>query len=237
MECESFWVELWNVLSSAAQGLWMGFAWPHAVLVISIIIIAKFKCEIAAAIARLNKVGPVEFMPPPTPVDANTKAVMGAGVDEVIAVEPGVGLRGVPLPPIIFPHTMNAASANLDHEIGGLGPDEKVVYLKERLAFIRVLFDFETIYGSIYGGQLELLNYLNQRPLGFVSRQEVEGLWNAHRAKFNGQLDHWTFEGYLNYLPVNNLLSSGPVGYSITVKGKEFLIWMIQMGRPFQKPW
>lgn len=237
MNCEGIWIDFWNVFSNAIQGVWVGFEWPHAVLIVSLLIISRFKCEIAAAIARLNKVGPVEFMPPPAPVDENTKAVMGAGVDEVVTVAPSVGLRGVPLPPIMFPHTMSAAAANLDHETGGLNPDEKLCYLKERLAFIRVLFDFETIYGSIYGGQLEFLNYLNQKPLNLTPRVEAEGLWNAHRVKLNGQLDHWTFDAYLHFLTFNNLVSFGPAGYSITTKGKEFLVWMIQMSRTFQKPW
>lgn len=237
MDSGSFWGVIWNVVSSTAQGIWTGFAWPHAVLFVSLLIVSKFKVEISTAIARLNKVGPVEFMPPPVPVDLTTKAAMGGVVDEIVQVSPSSGLKGVPLPPISFPHTMNAASANLDHEIGGLSADEQVPYLKERLAFSRVLFDFETLYASIYGGQLELLSYLNQKTFNLASRAEVEGLWNTHRAKFNGQLDTWSFDGYLHFLVFNNLISYGPAGYSITMKGKEFLMWMVQMSRTFIKPW
>ena len=228
---------IWNVLSNTVQGLWTGFTWPHAVLFISLIIIAKFKAEISAAIARLNKVGPVEFMTPPVPVDLTTKAAMGGSVDESVQTPPNGGLKGVPLPPISFPHTMSAASANLDHEIGGLSADEQLPYLKERLVFSRVLFDFETLYASIYGGQLELLSYLNQKAINLASRAEIEGLWNAHRAKFNGQLDAWGLDGYLQFLTFNNLVSFNAAGYSITMKGKEFLMWMVQMSRPFIKPW
>lgn len=237
MNSGSWWVILWEVISSTIHGAWTGFAWPHAVLFVSLVIIAKFKVEISAAISRLNKVGPVEFMPPPMPVDVSAKAAMGAGVDEATQVPVSSGLKGIPLPPISFTHTMSVASSNLEHEIGGLTAEEQVPYLKERLAFSRVLIDFETIYFAIYGGQLELLSYLNQRAFNLASRTEIEGLWNAHKAKFNGHLDNWSLDGYLYFLTFNNLVSSGPMGYSITMKGKEFLVWMTQMSRPLMKPW
>lgn len=236
MDGKGFWVMFWEVFSSTVQGVWTGFAWPHAVLVITVIIVYKFKDELSTAISRLNKVGPVEFIHPPVPLDASAKAVLGAGVDEV-AEHPVSGLKGIPLPPVAFPYTLSVSASNLDTEIAGLSREEQLPYLKERLAFCRVLYDFETLYIGIYGGQIELLNYLNQKTFNLAPRLELEGLWNSHKAKFHGQLDVWTLDNYMNFLTFNNLVSTGSAGYTLTTKGKEFLMWMIQTSKSPLKPW
>lgn len=237
MEDKSILATIWGLILNTIQGAWTGFQWPHAVFIISLVIIARFKPEISAAIARINKVGPVELIPPQPQIDPKTTDIIGGTVDKVAPAANNSGLKGAPFPPVPFPGTMKLTSENLDNEIGGLQPDEKLEYLKERLAHLRVAYDFEVIYSSIYGGQLELLNWLNQKPFNQAYRHEFEIWWVGHKAKFSGQIDNWNLDGYLHFLIFNGLVVYSSSGYSITAKGKEFLVWMVQMSRAFAKPW
>ncbi|MCU7247963.1 winged helix-turn-helix domain-containing protein [Pseudomonas koreensis] len=234
------WNGFWGWLVSLINGAWVGFQWPHAALLITWIVIANFKEQLATTIGRVNEVGPVKLFNPPAPsqVEPAGTNVLGAGVDaETIETPASTGNRGIPLPPIVFPHTMSVARRNLDLEVDGIQGSELTEYLKSRLSFVRALLDFEWIYLMIFGGQIEFLTFLNQKVGLICSREEAAGLWDIHKAKFEGKLDAWSMDQYINFLFLKELVQQDGQNYMITAKGREFLMWMIQASRSTQKPW
>jgi hypothetical protein len=116
-------------------------------------------------------------------------------------------------------------------------PQETVDYLVSRLAMMRVLYDFETIYSSIFGGQIKFLNYLNQRLVTGCAVSEAEAYWVAHKLQFAPHMDSWTMDNYLEFLRFRGLIKTDGSAIFLTIKGNEFLVWLLQSGKSQEKPW
>jgi len=241
----------WESIKSFIYLAWTAFKWPHAALIISYFLISNFKAEFRGAIGRLNKLGPagVEFGPVPAPeemqgdrdlvikpVGVSTGTLVDDPSTEESKKTPTKKLV-IPLPPYGVTQCLVDTKSNILSEIEGMQPVEVTEYLISRLAMMRVLYDFETIYSSIFGGQIKFLNYLNQRLATGCAMSEVEAYWETHKLQFAPHMDAWTVDNYLEFLRFRGLIRSVGSAIFLTTKGHEFLVWLMQSGKSQEKPW
>lgn len=103
--------------------------------------------------------------------------------------------------------------------------------LIRHLAGTKIVLEFERINNIIFGSQIQLLKELNT----LISRGKLEtdvfnGIEKVLR-QFNEILKDWTKEQYLGFLYTSNLIvRSDNEKIHITVKGVEFLSWMVRNG-------
>ena len=242
---------VWESIRSFVFLAWTEFKWPHAALIICYFLISNFRSEFRAAIGRLNKLGPtgVEFGPAPAPEemqgdrDLSIQPVGTASDVPMIECPTTANDHSptrkpvMPLPPYAVPQSLADTQSNIRSEIEDMEPQEAIEYLVSRLAMMRVLYDFETIYSSIFGGQIKFLNYLNQRLVTGCAVSEVEAYWEAHKLQFAPHMDAWTMDNYLEFLRFRGLIKSDGSAIFLTIKGHEFLVWLLQSGKSQEKPW
>jgi hypothetical protein len=235
----------WESIKSFVFIVWTEFKWPHAALVVCYIVISNFRGELRAAIGRLNKLGPTgaEFGPAPTPEELQgDRELSGETVGAATSLPP-VGYESrttkvvIPLPPYAIPQSLADAQSNIRSEVDGMQSLEVFDYLVTRLAMMRVLYDFENTYSLIFGGQIKFLNYMNQRLATGCVVAEVEAFWAAHKIQFAPHMDAWTMDNYLEFLRYRGLIRTDGSVFFLTVKGHEFLVWLLQSGKSQEKPW
>lgn len=227
---------VWDVVCKFTYQAWAGFGWPHAAMCIVLIVVKRFSSELKQALQRINKLGQwAEFQPmvevrqPSVPVNPDLVSTAGEG-KAVINTEVQFNL-----PVISFPESMAAAKQSVTAEINSLDEQSAKLYLIEHVAFWRVIADFEYISGAIYGGQLGFLRGLSEKGQFGTSLNEARGLWNNFQPTLKPNFEGWSVEQYLNFLTLKGLMVLNGDTYHITQKGREFISWMTQYGRPLHK--
>lgn len=122
-------------------------------------------------------------------------------------------------------------------EVADMSDLEAKSYLIPMLAMARSMFHFEFCYSCIFGGQIRLLQILNQRPGKTIPMHEVDSFWAIHQEQTKPVLSLWTADQYLTYLFQNGLIERIDDALKLTTKGIEFVLWMTLYGRPLDRPW
>lgn len=113
----------------------------------------------------------------------------------------------------------------LDH-----GERERV--LKRYLASSYIVNNFEAIYAGIFGSQLQALQMLNQNPGNGLPTTTLEGWYQVGVAGFphvygtNGE--NYAFGQWLGYMYRQVLITMMGTDAHITIRGQEFLKYIIQ---------
>jgi len=108
--------------------------------------------------------------------------------------------------------------------------------LTHHLAATQIALEFEQVHSVIFGSQIFLLKKLNEYPGAGLDSEFVEQHFTHVHELFPENLGNWTIDQYLSFL-FNRFLMRQDFGkYHITVRGTEFLIWMIRMGRSENRP-
>lgn len=247
-------VRVWGFIGRLFEGVWGGLEWPHAVLFIFAMLLVNFKEELRSFIQRVDEFGPSgikarQFVPPVSAADASTISETSAdtphmapadtpstGADEEPAVVSNVG-EDYGLPPIYFPQQMGAMKILIATELAAR--EDKLDYLVEHLAFSRVWSDYESTYSVAFGGQLSLLNLLNQEYGSGMPDQVLSELWVSYQSQHKPTFDAWNKEQYVWMLQSRGYIAFNQANrsYYLTIKGREFLGWISSVGKTLSKPW
>ncbi|SIR97627.1 hypothetical protein [Pseudomonas putida] len=215
-------VTAWEWIELLFSGLWTGLEWPHAVLIMFCTGIWYFNAEIKGVIPRIKRIGTDGFEVEP----------------QSVPVQPSVKAEDVRSPIIgDFPHTLGVSLGIVRKQFEGKSDSDAVEMLIHDDASWRVLWCFENIYSYIFGGQIKLLEMLNQRAVVGVPLSEVKREWDAHKELNKPQLDQLDMDGYIEFLIVKELIVRSDADLKITITGKEFLIWMTRFGRSADRLW
>lgn len=235
-------------LGGIISSFWAGLTWPHTVLIIFVLMMVFYRQELRALIERILEIGPSGFklQPPVLGSQQNVSKKLDLPSSEPATVPkplpdispPKQESEGhpIPLPPIVFPEQMATSKKHVEYEIAGMPDDKARGYLADSLALTRSLWVFENCYGCIFGGQIRLLQIMNQRPARTITFQEINYYWVAHQEQVKPTLDLWNAEGYLQYLVTNGLVVRTGETLTMTNKGAEFLLWLVHYGRPLDRP-
>jgi hypothetical protein len=98
--------------------------------------------------------------------------------------------------------------------------------LIRHLAVTQLVARAETIYRTIFGSQIQLLKAVNH--FGPRTRDELMDFYNRAKSEFPS-IASYPFENYLNYLISHGLLIQEQDRFAITVAGKEFLKYLVDI--------
>jgi hypothetical protein len=113
---------------------------------------------------------------------------------------------------------------------------DSVKVLTHHLAATQIALEFEQVHSVIFGSQIFLLKKLNEYPgVGLDSDFVAQHFAHVHKL-FPESLGNWTIEQYLSFLFNRFLIRQDFGKYHITIRGAEFLIWMIRMSRSENRP-
>jgi len=110
-----------------------------------------------------------------------------------------------------------------------LTPDDAINVLVNHLANTRLNIAMLWVDKTIYIEQIECLAYMNTQ---FLPRpqSEIFSFYKKWLERTGG--NSYPFEQFLNFLLSHNLIGESVNGYTILPQGKEYLSFLIRMGRP-----
>ena len=215
-------VATWEWFERFLAALWSGLGWPHAVLIMFCTAMFYFKAEIRSILPRIKKVGADGFeIESPLPQIQQSMA----------SSEPQN------LPAADFPHSLGIVLDLVKKQLYGKDPGDVQQFLIRDNAGWRVLCYFENIYAYIFGGQIQLLQLLNQLGVTGLSMADAGREWDAYKDRFKPNLDEWDLDGFLAFLVAKELIVKIDDSLRITPTGNEFLTWMTKYGRSTSRPW
>lgn len=198
--------------------------WPVAALLFAVFFVLIFYKPLHGFIERIRSVGKDGVS-----TDAIPKAQMAESkkqaVEDLMRLGDSALLREVEA----------AIFADLQHRgLDSEGDSAKV--LTRHLAATQIALEFEQVHSVIFGSQIFLLKKLNEYQGTGLDPSYVEDHFKHVQELFPSGLGHWSLDQYLSFL-LNRLLLRMDFGkYHITVRGAEFLMWLVRMGRNEDRP-
>ena len=192
-------------------------AWPGVVLIIALVGIFAFRAQIAALISRTRKLGKAgleTFDAQPAQPTEEKK-----GVDEFF--------RSFDNPLVVEAEALIAKDLR-DRKIETPADREKA--LVRALAVSNLIQHFERVHGAVWASQLACLRYLNPRDEG-ADIAELSPLYEAAKADYPSWYENQSFERWLGFLRVFNLILERDSRVFITVAGREFLKYLVAVGK------
>lgn len=191
--------------------------WPVVVLVIALVAIFAFRTQLAALISRTKKFGKGGLetfdAQPPQPTEEKK------GVDEFF--------RSFDNPMVLDAEALILKDLK-NRKIEAPADREKT--LLRALAVSNIVQHFERVHGIIWASQLTCLRYLNPRDDG-VDIAELRPLYESAKADYPSWYENQPFERWLNFLQVFNLILDRDSRVFITVVGREFLKYLVAVGK------
>lgn len=127
------------------------------------------------------------------------------------------------------PQLLDEEEVLLTKEINkkGLGPEDTKKLLIRNLAIVRIERVHEQTYSSILGSQIRLLRKLNVSLYG-IAADIVEMDYSATNEGFPDSVKDWTLDEYLRFLLDSSLILLKDNKYRITVRGQDFIVWLVK---------
>ena len=222
-------IAAWDWLEKLVSAFWTGLEWPHAVLAIFCLTVFFFKKELREFIPRITEVGASGVRLSDAVVQNQQNA--SAEPAEVSMPEGAVSLGAE------FPELMKITMDSVNCELEKLSDaDRKIGFLKAYLSYWRAMYIFENFYSTIFGGQIKILQFLNNFGSAGCSSDQVRNVWDAHVQANKPLMDAWLFETYMKFVYEHGLVKDRSESIVITDLGREFLIWMTKYGKLVNKP-
>lgn len=195
-------------------------AWPLTVIIIAGISIFVFRGPISNLINRTHKIskgGGLEA----SPINKQLSDVNEPDIDK---------------PPSDNSDLYTAQLEFIKEQMNQLGitPDKEADFLRRELIYSRIYIAFETVDRAIWGSQLRILKALNEARIGLPEEQLKP--YYERVAKSNPELfSKYPFSSYMKFLIDASTIKKKENQYSITPFGIEYLLFITQHGRTFNR--
>ena len=107
--------------------------------------------------------------------------------------------------------------------------EEAVKVLVRYLAATQIAHAFEMLYRNIWGSQIKMLEALNCQTNGFA-RETLKLFYDEAVRRYPEAYVVYTFEQWLEFLRGWLLVTEDTMQYKITVRGREFLLYLTRNG-------
>ena len=185
-------------------------AWPTAALIISLVAMHLFRDPIANLIARIRSVSKngleIQSGQPIPPVDEKK------GTDEF--------LRNYDNPMVVNEEKQIRDYYKIDP------PTDKEKALIRALAVTNINLTFERISNGIWSSQYQCLNFLNLRVAG-ANVGEINSFYEHAKNQYPTWYVNFPFDSWFGYLRAYNLVDEENSNVSITLRGREFLQFLV----------
>ena len=207
--------------------------WPASIVIIAWI----FKNPINKLIGGIKKVGykNFEFQSDSIQRTQDGDNKLEAEISRVESPDPVEKLRRAIS--VFDESTVDTAKTNIAQLIEldkVTEPEKKVSLIYEYSAFLYIVNNFVSIDHMIYGSQIKLLQLVN--TLQRYTLIDLQYLYNKAKEKFSPYLDNYSYEDYIGWMKSNELITvNEDQSVAITLKGRDFLNFLVKMGRPFDR--
>lgn len=198
--------------------------WPLTVLFVAIFALLLFRRQLARLIDRtisVSKSGIVASSVPQEsgqpPKSSNVADFLEKTFDNALIVELQDTLR----------KQINSLNPTSDAERSKL--------LLKLLAAIVIIRGFDLTYYHIYGSQIRALQYLNDGRGLAIPTTDLERFYESAKNADPAFYGHYAFDGWLSFLESGLLIRRDSGNVAITVRGKEFLKYLVDQGYTFLK--
>jgi hypothetical protein len=196
--------------------------WPICGLIALGLVFVAFRVNIASFLDRVKRIGKDGLHAEPI-----SKPELQTKENEQKNIKMQIQELLQPLHSPVILEKENAIRAELkqrDLPFEGASIDILITYLAQtQLALV-----FEQTYRLIFGSQIYLLKYANER--GGLSQNEIDGHFENVKKLFEPNFDEWSVEKYLYFLLAHSLLTKSEGEYFITNLGVDFLGWVVRRG-------
>ena len=108
--------------------------------------------------------------------------------------------------------------------------EDRETALVRALASVNILVAFERTNGTIWGSQVAMLRYLNGLAQG-CGVSDVRPFYDAAKAEYPAWYENYSFEQWLEFLCGSILIVRDHDHIQISVRGREYLKYLITLGR------
>jgi hypothetical protein len=108
--------------------------------------------------------------------------------------------------------------------------------LTSHLAATQIALEFEQVYSMLFGSQLYLLKTLNEFKVTGLDSEYVQKHYDHVKGLFPESFANWSVDQYMDFLISRVLVRLDLGRYHITVRGAEFLLWMVRESRRENRP-
>lgn len=205
--------------------------WPVAFLIAFIIFVAVFYNHIKERIQKLNAIGKsgARFSPTQSiskddsPIDKLTKDGSSTTIDKALNL---FSIETIKLVDIQVKKESGIESIDT--------PENREKTLLNYSKIIYLIAEFRTLYSTIYGSQLKILQKLNSS--NSETKESLKVYYEEARSTSPNSYKKYPYDQYLEFLTINNLIEITPDG-KITIKsiGRDLLMYIHQSQFPFDK--
>lgn len=191
-------------------------AWPVVVLILGLVSVFAFRTQIGGLISRTKRFGKggIETFDsqPAQPTEEKR------GVEEFLRTFDN---------PLLIEAEQRILNDLKDRKIDTPTDREKV--LVRALAATNLVLHFEHVHGLIWASQLSALRYLNSND--GIPAQDLMPFYESGKADFPVWYEDRPYDKWLGFLVAFNLLTQQDSKIFITVAGREFLKYVISVGK------
>jgi hypothetical protein len=198
-------------------------AWPAVVLILGLIALFMFKRNIAGRIDKIHKIDRIG---------------MQIGSEQAQSLPEAKGSSFQELMDLASSPLLRERENNIRDALKARGisnEQESIKVLIRALASSQLTLQWEQIERGIFGSQVVILVEMNTKHAG-LPVDVLRKVYDEMAKKYPSTYDGYTFDQYVGYLETNRLMTKGGDGYQVTLEGKEFMVWLVQSGRTYQRP-
>lgn len=188
--------------------------WPQLVLLLSFILIWKFRTELSSLLSRIVRAGTggFEFAAPQTP----TRPVRGTDLPEERIGESAILIA-----------QEEAIKRDLQTNFANKSDEERQNLLIKQLAVFQLVAWCEREFRTIFGSQIQMLKQLNLARQTGIPNEQIREMYSDATKRFpEFYKEGPDFDRYANYLVQTGTVVFTDGRYYITELGIEFLAWM-----------
>lgn len=198
-------------------------AWPVCALIFGIIFLFIFRKPITDFISRIKSLGK-KGINVDTPQDTQISENENKYVEELMSE--------VEASPMLLDLEDNIKKELGEKNLDYTGDASKI--LMRHLAATQIGLTFERTYQDIFGSQIKLLKQLNNKIRSGFTKEEIDGYFHNLKTIY-GEFKDWETDNYIQFLLESGLILTKDDGYGITIRGVEFLLWLIKNSRDEDK--
>ncbi len=107
---------------------------------------------------------------------------------------------------------------------------EREKFLLRNFAQLEITWAFDRIYYLVYGSQIGALYYLNDNRNVSLTTNHIKPYYEEAVKNFPTIYTNYPFDGWLGFLVTSNLVQRNGDDIGITIRGREFLKYLVEQG-------
>lgn len=199
-------------------------AWPAVAIILGIVAILILKKSLRGAVDRVRKIGPAELSTGPI-IQESAKDLRPTPSDEALKVFDNRLLMA----------REDTVRKDLDKR-GISSSSERERVLIRHYSGLQLGFQFERTYNRIWGSQIAALQFLNVRGEHGCERSELLPFYSQAKEAFPTFYINYPFDSWCNFLLSFSLMKVIGTKTFITLEGREFLKYLLDLTYSFHKP-